>query len=777
MGGSAAGDAAVRHRLIERSRRLSVAEFDGGERSAVSASVIRALCREPARIDPFGLRLAGARIEGALDLSAIEVQFPLAFSNCTFDEPVDLTGSRVHSLAITGGSVLPGLLGNGLRVDGDLDLGSTLIRGSFTTSASTTSTSAVWLTEADVGGRLLCAGTRFDTRADRCIQADRAHFGSSVRLIDSFRTNAEVRLLTVHIDGSLDLSGASLVPANGRALDVAESVIAGSVFILDDPRGTMSTIVGRIELGHTSVGGRVLIRDSSLTAPQPGSGGHHYHAVEPIAHAAMTAPRLKVAGDVIIEGGCAIVGGIDLTKADIRGDLRADGLTIDNAGDDTLVLTNAEIGGDLSARSMRCRGTVDLSGAHIGGKVDLTNCSLSEPRAATGTAPDMRLMVSADGLGVGRDVNLVGATATGGEIRLRGARIGGSLRLGGAMLSNPQARTITLYRSTVVGTLRLDRGFRSLGLAAFNRSTITGRFVVTDASFSWDGRCQGSFNARGAAFEARGARAEGGLVLGWRSVSGHVDLTDAFATWLADRPDRWGDGHHIAGFTFERLAGFSEDASAPEDPWALEPRLAWLQARADVDYGSYEVVARAYRSDGRASDAETVLIEGRRHARRVDFERDRRPFRRHLRRIREWVLDRSVGYGYRPGRAGALLLGLVATTAILLSLPAADHVVRATDPAGRLYGPDGQALDPLSGATVEPCGDGRVRCFNALLYAVDTVVPVIDLGQRTTWHPHAPAPYGRAYEWWLNAVTVAGWVATTVIVLSFARLARNGPAG
>ena len=66
-----------------------------------------------------------------------------------------------------------------------------------------------------------------------------------------------------------------------------------------------------------------------------------------------------------------------------------------------------------------------------------------------------------------------------------------------------------------------------------------------------------------------------------------------------------------------------------------------------------------------------------------------------------------------------------------------------------------------------------MRCFNPVLYAVDTVVPLIALDQRATWYPDRFVAGGRVVEWWLNLATVAGWLLSSVFLLSFARLARN----
>ena len=71
------------------------------------------------------------------------------------------------------------------------------------------------------------------------------------------------------------------------------------------------------------------------------------------------------------------------------------------------------------------------------------------------------------------------------------------------------------------------------------------------------------------------------------------------------------------------------------------------------------------------------------------------------------------------------------------------------------------------------CGNGEVICFNPLLYAIDTVIPLVSLDQRSTWHPDASAPDGTFMQWWLNAATVLSWLLSSIFVLSLAGLARS----
>ena len=66
-----------------------------------------------------------------------------------------------------------------------------------------------------------------------------------------------------------------------------------------------------------------------------------------------------------------------------------------------------------------------------------------------------------------------------------------------------------------------------------------------------------------------------------------------------------------------------------------------------------------------------------------------------------------------------------------------------------------------------------MRCFSPVLYAIDTVVPLISLDQRTTWFPDPYVRGGQLMLWWLNLATLLGWLLSSIFVLSLARLSRS----
>lgn len=204
---------------------------DGSARRPVHAALLRRCCDELSeQVHRHGIRLRYAAIAGSLDLSGLDVGFPLHFEDCDFDSPLNIEGAQLFELNVTGSTRLPGLLANGVRIRRDLDLSRTLVAGALQTSASTSKRSAVWLCESEIGGRLLCVDTVIDGGAERSIQADRMHVSGNVRLLHNFSARGELRLIGARIGGSLDLTGARLEsPLTGLALDLGEALWSRAV--------------------------------------------------------------------------------------------------------------------------------------------------------------------------------------------------------------------------------------------------------------------------------------------------------------------------------------------------------------------------------------------------------------------------------------------------------------------------------------------------------------------------------------------------------------------
>jgi hypothetical protein len=735
-----------------------------GVKRAVSATVLRRCCHElGGQVDPRGLRLKNAVVAGSLDLAGLTVPFPLRFDGCEFDSAPVVEGAELFELSLISCPRLPGLIGNGVRLRRDLDLSRSRVAGAHRTSASTSKRSAIWLCESEIGGRLLCVETTIDGQGGRSIQADRIRVGGAVRLIHQFRSRGEVRLMGARLGGSLDLTGALIESLNGPAIDLEDATVEGSVFLIDDSTARRPVIRGRLDMAGSRISGRFQIRNATIETHPDRPTGSIYTASSAI-DAALSASRLSVGGEVLLAGRCEVVGGIDMSMAKMSSFAIGAQCILRAPGRTALDLTNAEIRSLLRLdENADVEGSLRLAGAVIHGTLALHG-HITEPERGT--------LVGGSTMIVEGNVYLDDLRAEGGVIAFIGAQLG-SLSARRAQLLNADGYSLRLSQALVKGPVRLVDNFVSTGLVALNRTTIEGRLHFTGGSF--DCPRPSPANAHGHAIEAISATVHGSVDLGWRAVSPSVDFTDLRTTSLADDPATWPQHFTIAGMSYDR---FERPQGAPAGRvWDQAARCGWLRRQAAFDSGPYEQAAKVFRQHGYAREAEQILIAQRKHARQVGWSSAT-----WLRRTLDAVFA-TIGYGYRPARVLWVIAALLILVAATLELHASQTTLRATGGNGQVYTTTGPVA--ISGSAVakvvatgnslraDSCGDGEVRCFSPVLYAIDTVIPLISLDQRSTWYPDPHVPYGELMLWWLNVATLLGWLLSSIFVLSLARLSRT----
>ncbi|MET8539069.1 oxidoreductase [Kitasatospora sp. NPDC004799] len=352
--------------------------------------------------------------------------------------------------------------------------------------------------------------------------------------------------------------------------------------------------------------------------------------------------------------------------------------------------------------------------------------------------------VSADGITVNQDFEAERLETT-GELSIRTARIGGRLSLRGAQLRAVPEKTricLNAVRVTVGHTLYLtgsadlgwsgSRGYYGSGYGQVPPSDgpVTpfrayGQVRLSDSRF--EGACliSGEFHL------------EGEDELSLRRIhtpelrfsckfrpTGTVSLSRARVGNLVDDPDAWPLGRHLS------LTGFVYENLRPIGTFTVQQRIAWLEGSSvDFQPESYEQLAAALRRDGADDDAREVLYAKQRRRRRT------LPLPAQV-----WgaVQDATVGYGYRPGRAGLWLL----LAWILGSLWFATH-----------------PLEPLK-------ADERPH-WNPALYTLNQLLPIVDLNQGG-WNP------GGLTQWISAGLVVIGWLLASTVVAGATRMLQRG---
>jgi hypothetical protein len=189
---------------------------------------------------------------------------------------------------------------------------------------------------------------------------------------------------------------------------------------------------------------------------------------------------------------------------------------------------------------------------------------------------------------------------------------------------------------------------------------------------------------------------------------GEVNLVNAKIGHLFDAPESWP--------MIVRLRGFVYDIPG-NDRTSVRQRLGWISRNADGYVPQiYDQLATAYKNVGREGEARHVAIAKQRR-------------RRNTLDPLNWLWYATVGYGYRTWLAGAWLAVFLAVGTWVFS--------RAHMIATVVHPPE----------------------FHPFAYAVDVIVPIVDLGQKSAWQPQ-----GSAVLYWSWTLTAAGWILTTAVV-------------
>ncbi|MEM9098985.1 MAG: hypothetical protein AAGC79_10720 [Pseudomonadota bacterium] len=161
-------------------------------------------------VDPFGVALRGARVEGKLSLAFCQNLRPLILSRCEVREPVTLVDAGLPRLDLSGSCLSgKGEDGDSLFADGVQVSGPVFLRDGFEAHGT------VRLSGAELGGELSCIGGTFRA-SDVALNADGLKAQGGVFLRAGFEAHGTVRLLGAELGGNLSCDGGTF-----RASDVA----------------------------------------------------------------------------------------------------------------------------------------------------------------------------------------------------------------------------------------------------------------------------------------------------------------------------------------------------------------------------------------------------------------------------------------------------------------------------------------------------------------------------------------------------------------------------
>lgn len=475
--------------------------------------------------------------------------------------------------------------------------------------------------------------------------------------------------------------------------------------------------------GEAAIDARSVAVDESLSATGLDCAGTFYltnarvQDLVILRGATISTPRgnlqmseLTVGGGLYMGRGFSCAGTVNLCGASIGASLELLDATLTgpglDAGDYALHLGCAQVGGDIQAeRGLVIDGPITLADTSIRGSVVLKGARLNH---SSGTA------LTAARAHIGGDLDCRDGLSAHGTVDLCDARIGGSLLLDGAELTAPNSSPTALsaHGTDIGGVAHMSRGFTVHGKVGMSNATV--RSVLSFEGAILDTAVEEE------ALVCRGTKVAA-LLLQFREPSrGSVDLSRTKAALIWDEPSTWPASLILDGTVYDMLR--------PTLPAA--ERLPWLMRDPEgFKPQPYEQLADVYRRHGRDADARTVLVAK---------QRNLRPTLAFPARLWSLLQDAGVGYGYRPLRAVWLLVCLLAAGSALFGT----------------WRP-------------EPVGGGPYPRFQPVIYTLDLLLPLVDLGQERAYEPSG------AMQWAGIVLIGTGWLLATTIAAGAGRVLRR----
>jgi hypothetical protein len=590
-----------------------------GAAAVIRADVIVALLLGAVPAEPgstAGIRLRGATVAGPLGLTGGTLAWPLICEDCVFDGEVSFVDSSLRTVRILN-SELPAFDGTRVRLDGILDLTGSSVAG------------CVRLEQAKITGQLKMRASRVGAGAEAIAARGLSVDGD----VDCSRMEADggISFRTASVTGSLDLTGTRIASPGGLGLLLSDATIGGSLECRD------LAVSGETRAVGCRVAAELIMSGARLDNP---------------AGMAFFAGGMDVGGGAFFRHGFCARGGFRLIGAHLGANLSIDGATFDYPGGVALNLEGTVIR-SVRGDGLTCKGQLSIIGARINGDADLARAVLESGASGHALGAERAQIDGALDL---REVKALG------ELNLRSIRVGGTITLLGATLTN------------------------AADVAVDGENLQVQELILQPAT----------------------------------QVVGEVDLKNATIGVLRDDPATWPDRLRLDGLAYQSL-----------DPLlTARHRLQWL-SRDPSGYQPqpYEQLAAYYNSLGQSAQGRSVL-----YAR----ERMQRHGKGPVARAWSILQDITVGYGYRPRRALGWIGFLLAIGSVVFSV----------------------APPPSLQA-------GAAPHFNGIIYTLDLMLPVVNLGQKYAFNPNGP-------EQWLSYFLIAaGWTLATTVAAGVARVLQR----
>ena len=479
------------------------------------------------------------------------------------------------------------------------------------------------------------------------------------------------------------------------------------------------------------------------------------------------ADGLKVHGSILLSDGFTSFGEVRLNGSSVGRNLDCSGAILSNVRGYSLSAAGAHIVGTAyfsethewitypEKKPFYSHGTLRLEGANIEGDLICTAgrfCAArflpSQTKSTKFSDQDLEA-IAADGLKVGSDIyfgignSIKDKFEARGTISLINARVGGDFSCDAAILIFPGEEPLSADGIVVDGTTFFTQ-IETDGILRFVQASLKQGFYLNGATFDTTRRCHSWTKERSnAAMMELGGPCSGvfarlaqiGGTFRWHGVSaiksrGQHDpntfwlfIPGSTANRIEDDQLSWAalDRFEITDCHYDAIANLSD----ADLGWRLDELDRQYAAR-KAKGGPAIPAAKQFRPQPYIQLATTFRESGYETAAQKSFvrlERNRTSYGNvgHLHWLwRKCALDGCLRYGYSPLRPIVLVLLWAAVSAVLFQKGYDSHQIVPTK--------ENQVVGEA------PFLPQHARIpFNATVYAVDTLIPIVDLNQRKNW--------------------------------------------
>lgn len=447
--------------------------------------------------------------------------------------------------------------------------------------------------------------------------------------------------------------------------------------------------------------------------------------------------NMSVGNDIHMRGNLTVKGPTFLARARIGGNLHCSGI-FENAGGSAIDVSKAEIGGNCSLMdNFSAEGGIDLYGTHIGGDF-LCNGSIR------------KLAISATHAKVDGEISFTSPFLAEKAVNFSFASIGGRFFCSGTLKN---------------GLIALGA---KIGDVFFHDTFSTeGPIALIDAEIGKNLSCYGTFHGANV-LAARGAEIGNTLILRNINGGGTVDLSFASADIIDDGEESLKKFRfNLDGFSYRRFVR----------PLNAQSRIDWLDSQPrSIGFAPqpFEQAAKALFAMGYNNDARKILLAKERRLTKLGkLSR--------LHKMARWLWDSLAGYGYDLWKT--LKWSAVCVVFGSMIFGYTDHLCRIV-PSQPAMVVDGDYRNANTRKCTMPSQPTKAVAemypayprFNYVFYSLDVFIPFFALSQEPYWHPQPEEGdteivviFSRYWYWF---EVIAGWVLTSLLVLSATGLLR-----